>query len=52
MSAKTAGKRSRAATYAGSSRPAGNVPSISSFGTDGAGHLFGVSLSGSLYELR
>ena len=37
---------------AGSPRPAGNVPSISSFGIDGAGHLFGVSLDGSLYELR
>jgi hypothetical protein len=31
---------------------AGNVPSISSFGVDGAGHLFGVSLNGALYELK
>jgi glucose/arabinose dehydrogenase len=37
---------------AGAPRQAGSVPSISSFGIDGAGHLFGVSLGGSLYELR
>jgi glucose/arabinose dehydrogenase len=37
---------------AGPPRPAGNVPSISSFGTDGAGHLFAVSLDGSISELR
>jgi glucose/arabinose dehydrogenase len=37
---------------AGSPRRVGNVPSISSFGTDGAGHLFAVSLDGSIRELR
>jgi len=37
---------------AGSSRPVGSVPSLSSFGIDGAGHLFAASLSGTLYELR
>lgn len=37
---------------AGAPRQVGNVPSISSFGIDGAGHLFGVSLGGSLYELK
>jgi glucose/arabinose dehydrogenase len=29
----------------------GQVPSVSSFGTDGAGHLYALSLSGTLYEL-
>jgi hypothetical protein len=37
---------------AGSSRRLGNLPSISSFGVDGAGDLFAVSLGGTLYELR
>jgi hypothetical protein len=37
---------------AGSSQIAGNVPSLSSFGVDGAGHLFAVSLSGTIYELQ
>jgi hypothetical protein len=37
---------------AGSSHPVGSVPSLSSFGIDGAGHLFAVSLGGALYELR
>jgi glucose/arabinose dehydrogenase len=37
---------------AGSLRLVGHVPSISSFGTDGAGHLFVVSLDGSISELR
>lgn len=36
----------------GPSRPAGNVPSVSSFGIDGAGHLYAVSLGGTLYRLR
>jgi glucose/arabinose dehydrogenase len=43
-----AGPRGRA----GSSHPVGTVPSLSSFGVDGAGHLFAVSLGGELYELR
>ena len=30
----------------------GQVLSVSSFGVDGAGHLFALSLSGTLYELR
>jgi glucose/arabinose dehydrogenase len=37
---------------AGSPRLVGHVPSISSFGTDGAGHLFVVSLDGSISKLR
>ena len=37
---------------AGSSYSLGDVPSLSSFGIDGAGHLFAVSLEGTLYELR
>lgn len=37
---------------AGSPRRVGNVPSISSFGNDGAGHLFAVSLDGRVSELR
>jgi glucose/arabinose dehydrogenase len=36
---------------AGSPYRVGNVPSLSSFGTNGAGHLFAVSLGGTLYEL-
>jgi glucose/arabinose dehydrogenase len=36
----------------GSPRPAGTVPSLSSFGVDGAGRLFALSLSGTLYALR
>jgi len=42
------GERGRA----GAPRQVGSVPSISSFGVDGAGHLFAVSLSGQLYALR
>jgi glucose/arabinose dehydrogenase len=30
---------------------AGNVPSLSSFGIDGAGHLFALSWNGEIYEL-
>jgi glucose/arabinose dehydrogenase len=37
---------------AGSSRAVGNVPALSSFGVDGAGHLFALSLDGTLYELQ
>jgi Glucose / Sorbosone dehydrogenase len=37
---------------AGPPRLAGIVPSISSFGVDGTGHLFGVSLNGAIYILR
>jgi hypothetical protein len=37
---------------AGSSHSLADVPSLSSFGIDGAGHLFAVSLGGTLYELR
>jgi len=37
---------------AGAPRQIGRVPRISSFGTDGAGHLFAVSLDGQLYALR
>jgi glucose/arabinose dehydrogenase len=37
---------------AGPARAAGSVPSISAFGIDGAGHLFGVSLNGTIYELK
>jgi hypothetical protein len=42
------GKRGRA----GAPRAAGNVLSLSAFGIDGAGHLFGVSLNETIYELR
>jgi len=37
---------------AGGSHPVGQVPSLSSFGIDGAGHLFALSLNGTLYALR
>jgi len=38
---------------AGQPRPvAGNVPSLSSFGTDGAGHLFALSWDGKIFELE
>ena len=37
---------------AGPPRPvAGNVPALSSFGVDGAGHLFALSWNGQIYEL-
>ncbi|HVW88232.1 MAG TPA: hypothetical protein VHC01_02095, partial [Gaiellaceae bacterium] len=43
-----AGARGRA----GAPRTVGTVPSPSSFGIDGAGHLFVVSLGGTVYELQ
>ncbi|HEY2183078.1 MAG TPA: PQQ-dependent sugar dehydrogenase [Gaiellaceae bacterium] len=42
------GKHGRASTAAVS----GNVPSLSSFGVDGHGELYAVSLGGTLYKLR
>jgi glucose/arabinose dehydrogenase len=36
---------------AGSSHPVGNVPSLSSFGVDGNGNLYAVSLGGAVYRL-
>ena len=36
---------------AGNPRHVGQVPSLSSFGIDGAGHLYALSLSGRLYRL-
>ena len=37
---------------AGSPHVVGNVPSVSSFGVDGAGDLFAVSLDGQIYRLQ
>ena len=42
------GKHGRASAAAVS----GNVPSLSSFGVDGNGELYAVSLGGTLYKLR
>jgi glucose/arabinose dehydrogenase len=36
----------------GPARVVGRVPEVSSFGIDGAGHLFALSLAGTLYLLR
>jgi hypothetical protein len=36
---------------AGRPREAGHVPSLSSFGLDGHGNLYAVSLDGTLYRL-